>query len=385
MGADVEVTYSVAALKRAGIVGGGQLLQLQTKADAEPALAAYADAVAQANAAMHEAEREELYAQLNAPVPTPGGPAAFVRDCEPTAALERMLELLSTVVRSHGISGRLVAVKPIVHRRFDNVSLPTLSAGFLLSVDQAEFAARYDPAKRRFDHTAWCVPDDTTRAYLETALPWVLEVGGTVRVSIGEGSVHVDAEHVVELLTQTLSLEPQVSVMSTPDDDHMRVLQFGLAGWAAAGAYEPTPRAAQLDDLLDLLSATASTVDASFVRASLTHYLLTRETVFRRMPPSAWVGAQGNPGAMLALYLQADYVHDAHVSQVMTSAQLARTHDLDASRWSVQQVDADRHLVTATDPAPWLEGPSDDVISQARSDFGEAILTPATLAAHPQR
>ena len=55
MGADVEVTYSVAALKRAGIVGGGQLLQLQTKADAEPALAAYADAVAQANAAMHEA------------------------------------------------------------------------------------------------------------------------------------------------------------------------------------------------------------------------------------------------------------------------------------------------------------------------------------------
>ncbi|WP_110180949.1 hypothetical protein [Nocardioides solisilvae] len=91
--------------------------------------------------------------------------------------------------------------------------------------------------------------------------------------------------------------------------------------------------------------------------------------------------------------LLASYVPDAFGVQLLTSAHLERAHDL--SRWRVEQVAAERYLVSAADLEPWVtrqprepHRPHDvaprpfDVQEQARADFGAMILTPETINAH---
>lgn len=90
-------------------------------------------------------------------------------------------------------------------------------------------------------------------------------------------------------------------------------------------------------------------------------------------------------------------MYDVGVAQVLTSAQLANNSALAPERWHVEPLTEDRHLVAHRDPEAWLKQEAgsaseprrwadflnDEVVSQARADFGEAIMTAETLERHP--
>lgn len=82
-------------------------------------------------------------------------------------------------------------------------------------------------------------------------------------------------------------------------------------------------------------------------------------------------------------YLCADnydaIVADAHGTQLLTDRHLSRARDL--SNWEVTEITPHRYLVRAQDLEPWYAGdtPDPEVVAQARSDFGDMILTPETV------
>jgi hypothetical protein len=82
-------------------------------------------------------------------------------------------------------------------------------------------------------------------------------------------------------------------------------------------------------------------------------------------------------------HMWSQYVQDAHGSQLLTRQHLERAHDLSA--WQVTEVARGRFLVKAADLAPWWDSytPDPDVLAQARSDFGDMIMTLADIEADP--
>jgi len=132
-------------------------------------------------------------------------------------------------------------------------------------------------------------------------------------------------------------------------------------------------------DLADLLRECAPDLDYGFIRPAqpvlmLSPMMLT-DTFWRKAP-----------------HLWADYTLDAFGIQLLTTSQLAKAHDL--TNWTIEQVAADRYLVSAKNLEPWLvwdnlddvryeRFPDPDLRNQARNDFGDMILTHEIRAAHP--
>jgi hypothetical protein len=95
-------------------------------------------------------------------------------------------------------------------------------------------------------------------------------------------------------------------------------------------------------------------------------------------------------------HLEHDHVFYAFVTQVLTGSQLSKTY-LPAERWTVTPLGQDRHLVRHTQPEMWfdtspprfdqggtrIQAVPQDVLDQAREDFGAAIMTAQTLEEHP--
>ena len=78
-------------------------------------------------------------------------------------------------------------------------------------------------------------------------------------------------------------------------------------------------------------------------------------------------------------------VPDAHGIQILTSAHLAKAHDLTA--WTITEVAPDRHLVEAPDLAAWYAQPHPDptTLAKARADFGDMIITEKNIDQYPFR
>jgi hypothetical protein len=82
-------------------------------------------------------------------------------------------------------------------------------------------------------------------------------------------------------------------------------------------------------------------------------------------------------------HLWDEYVIDAAGISLLTSKHLAHARNL--SEWTIEEVAADRYLVTARDLAPWYAGQAadHDTINRARHDFGDMVLTWDTIHANP--
>ena len=82
-------------------------------------------------------------------------------------------------------------------------------------------------------------------------------------------------------------------------------------------------------------------------------------------------------------HLLTRYVPDAHGIQVLRDEHLANARNLRG--WHITELGAGRHLVEANDLAAWYadELPDPDVVTSARNDFGEMLLTKETIAANP--
>lgn len=392
-----QISRTESAFKRPKFVGGGKLLLLKTPDDRDLALAAMAEAIMESNVAMGEAENDSLFAQVNGPVPGPEGPIAIVRDCEPLKAMRMMLDHIARGLEARGISGTLVPAKEQRDKHFHNISFPALTAGLFLPMDTGIFN---DPDKlaRHLNRVGgWKIEAELTRTVLTPLIDWVLGIDGSTYVGIGVPHFLVEPDAVTDLVLGVLPVEWMVMVTRVTSQRRKRWISMRDYGAVVVGEYAPDRAEAETrGDLTNLLRQAAPHLNAGMIRQATTGMHADRRSYLGGVLPKDFLSSQLSSSQFLLIHLEHDYVHDAYAQQVMTGSQLAKTQALPTSRWHVEALGGDRHLVTHTDPGAWFDltdtptgheaqpSPvSEDVLHQARIDFGDAIMTPRTLADYP--
>jgi hypothetical protein len=308
-----------------------------------------------------------------------------------------MLEKLARGLEEAGVSGKLRPGKPFIDYHFQNNSFPALSALVTLPVDQAALLASYDAYLKRPDRVEWLVDGDITRQAVNRVVDWVLGIEGPVQVRVGATGFRMNAESVADFVVDTLPSQYMLTVARSPGHDRRRAVRFSEYGCLSVASYDlDLGREQHLGELIAVMCSVAPRSNAAFVREASSSG--SGRTLLRTLPPTnALVEAVG-ASLWTVLHLESDYVYDAFVAQVLTERQLAKTSELPSERWSVEDLGTGRHLVVHRTPDLWFDkdptphgdrtGPrvspvSDEVLAQARADFGDAIMTPRTLEEHP--
>lgn len=390
------VTYTLSAFKRAGFVGGDQHLLLMADQDPHTALDALQAATNAVTKELLEYEhRDEAYISLDGPVPTPAGPIARVRDCEPAKALPLMLDHLAADLASRGITGRLVPAKTFKDDSpFGNNALPAL--GMLLSPlndTDAMYAAFDDWRKHPGNRGSW-VDEARHRRVITALVDWVTHVQGTVLIHT-TATIEATPDALVPYLTRALRDEPLLGISATsPDRRTRRQVRFAESEVIVCDYDPDQPRAEQLDSLTDLATRLAPDLAYALIR-ELGAQMIAISMTAQIFPKTPFFDDVTHPHTFK--HLEPDYVFDAGVAQVLTTSQLAKT-TLPTDRWNIRDLAHDRYLVTAVDPAPWLHpdphyvsdfnSPWPDwtdphVLAAARADFANAIMTLETLRQNP--
>jgi hypothetical protein len=135
---------------------------------------------------------------------------------------------------------------------------------------------------------------------------------------------------------------------------------------------------AEVADLTDLVVDLAADLEQAVLTWAPTLPGFWTDALTFARPRPVWAAARG--GLLKnERHLMGRHTLDAYPVQVLTDEHLARARDL--SRWEVREVAPGRHLVRARDVAAWFAGgPDDDVVRQAREDFGDVILSADVVA-----
>jgi hypothetical protein len=393
---DLAVTYTLSAFKRAKFVGGGKHLLLKSDQDLDVALEALREVANVVTEDLYEYEtRDEAYVSLGPTVPTPHGVMLWVRDCEPAKALPLMLDRVAVELAARGIVGTLVPAKTYNDTPFGSQPFPVL--GMLLSPlnDTDAMYAAFEDWDANPPHGGLWVDEDRHQRVIELLMDWLTRIEGTVLIH-SAGNVEVDPSSLVPYVTRTLESEPTFAVSATSPDRRWRRQITFYQSEILVYDYEPDqPRRDQLDSLVELSVQLAPDLAYALVREIWTSTM--NPTELGHVPPRIQLFENVHFTTMLK-HLEADYVFDAGVAQVLTSSQLAKT-GLSPERWSVRDLEAERYLVTYNDPDVWLHSdphyvhtdrgtlPPDwshpDAFAAARADFGPAIMSLETLRQHP--
>ena len=406
-----KVTWDPAAFRRAGVVGReGSLVELQVDGDADSAraLEALADAVDAANELLAAQEEAgiELYGLVGSVTPGPRGPVARFKECEPIAALHLYMDSLAGHLDSRGMSGRLVALDSKTEDRWwGNHTFGVLMAVLQLPVDVEGFTAAWKSAGAcprahgRFESDATALRAGTSR------LDWVLEAGDSVELTLGFTRTPCSRAEASALVLEHLRHSWQAGVRATDGLATMRSFGTGPFGDVSVWYYDAElNRTEHLRRLTGLLADLAPLLRGGWVQEA-DAAATSRRDLLTRIPPSHLLAERVSSSVWWLLHLEVDHVQDAFVAQVLNDAQLARTFDLDTARWRIARAAADRYLVVAQNPEPWLDADptplpqrpgydnrarcspiypvDDDTLARARADFGDAIMTIDTLRERP--
>lgn len=230
----------------------------------------------------------------------------------------------------------------------------------------------------------WSVRPDLTRAVVDSAMGWVAPASGTTTVQVGVSSVRVPDPTGVTDAVQSAAVRgtEDVGVFSaTEAPGDFRRFQFGSwgSGIFQAIAAEDSWRQ-EYETVRRVLDAHAPDTDVAFIRRAISCGQVTWQSLRISEPDLPHVSASDY---LNARHLHRGFVPDAHLWQILTPDHLSKAHDL--SDWTVT-ARGDNFVVETQDPAAWLSsgtGPDETTLTKARSDFGEMILTPQALRAHP--
>ena len=232
------------------------------------------------------------------------------------------------------------------------------------------------PARR------WGVPQATTEQIIDATAVWVPLPDGAG--DIVEGAViPATSEDAADLLRIKFDRQRKpLSFSSVASGRRARSVTFDDFGQAAYLHLDPSHTPVRLaEDLVPWLTRHPEALDVGAIRPMLSSFLVS----WRSLPQgSRW---------HFNRHLWSSRIHDVTGIQLLTGAHLAHAHDL--SGWQVTQVAPDRWLVRAPDLEPWYDVPDrdtwnrrafphPDVLAQARSDFGDMILTDEIAEAHPR-
>lgn len=237
----------------------------------------------------------------------------------------------------------------------------------------------------------WLVEEKVTRHVVEQAISWAHLQGGRQYVhrgDPGDGCTEpVDLDYGLAL-TQAINRYGYCSVTCRLERP-LRQRSFNLRphGQAVFQVTDPTlDWRTRLDQVRQVLSWSPPLVDYGYVRHGVGGSLVGDSG-------QTWPHVRGSD-VRYNRPLLASFVPDAFGIQLLTDAHLERAHDL--SQWDITSYAGGRHLVSARDLEAWfgpVDGrdergfyvaealpPSDELVAQARADFGGMILTPHLIA-----
>ncbi len=230
----------------------------------------------------------------------------------------------------------------------------------------------------------WGVPQDATRQRARDWVDWVVPEQG--RAVVVQALADVTREDALDvLLPQIERVWVEAQLLGSPEGTtrtrSVRVRPFGEVTLTDTGSGKD--RVTQAREMLnDLVLSRAADLDYATVRVN-------------RASADFWTASQ--PQATLWLgnrHLWSSYVADPNPIQVLTDAHLDKAHDL-SQRWDVTPITEGRWLVQAKDLTPWFNDINElhaergwqyldqDLLEQARYDFGDMILTQEVAAAQP--
>ena len=389
----MAVRYSVASLRRAGFVGGGQSLQFATRADSGVALAAFQAASTAAEAPYLDAD--DVVATLSI-TRAPGGPVAYMHLCDTAELLEDYLRVVARHLEAAGLSGRL---QPAKSQDSPRVWAPALTAVLQLELPYRQMLD--SPHDVDFPGVGWWVEDDRTDRVVPALVDWCLDTPGEAYLFTGFG-MRLPPSEVAPILLDSLHRGGHAKLTRiTEDRRRLRRLVFDIYGAVMVQTYDPDQAwQAHRDALQQPLRHAAPDVWNAFVRP-LNSGVIGRYQAWEE-PPATPLAARRALGSRMwfITHLERDYLPDAYGQQVVTGAHLLRLGELPSERWMVEDLGRDRYLVTARDLAAWFDvdprpyggedthfsrpaPPDPDTLAQARADFADAILTADVLRAHP--
>jgi hypothetical protein len=345
-----------------------------------PGLDRYAAADAVRAAAAGDTGIELVY-------PTSGGTYVWVADSQRwTVVVERLSQALAAA----GVEGSVTAprwVDPAIPLRPTRRSLTALLA---FAMDPPPQAGPFN--RRGILEYRWGVPPETTNEIADDAARW----GGLAgeRGQLGGAGPAVpatteDAGELVGLRLATGQRDVRVTFFDGPEDP-ARSVAFSWFGQVMYADIAPAR------GLVDVALDHGTVLRTHAARLDVGSVLL--------MPTMAGSVQDLEEGGALMTWnrhLWSSRVHDAQGIQLLTSAHLDQAHDL--SGWDVEEVAADRWLVSARDLQPWYDLPDYQTwrsdlrasgagtaadwvpahLASARRDFGDMILTAEIAAAHP--
>lgn len=398
------VTYTLRAFKR-GFQSGRQPLQLETQDDLGTALTAFRETLAECRPHWEEsAGSGAAQPWVSDAIAAPRGPICRFGASEPMNSLEPVLDDIATGLTRRGIGGTLrpatVKLHPVFAGGKPNSHFVTLSANLVLPVDLERLYADTDSYGR--PHYGWLVDPELTRDVLRTAIDWCLGIDGDTYLSgvIQTTPVTPHTDDILAFLLNGPSTPgglPYMFGVKRASRHRMRFVASDRYGLVTLQELDTrTDQQPALDDLMTITKTVAPHTWATSVRESatgITGWSYQPAQANHRSP----IDASGGIDWWQVLHLLPHHVLDAHVHQVLTDSQLAKTN-LPPERWTSTPLGNGRHAVTAVDPEPWLDhsdhtrpisadnrptGVDPAALDQARRDFGAAIITPRTLDDHP--
>ena len=247
--------------------------------------------------------------------------------------------------------------------------LPAVTAFF-------RFTAEMDGRLRR-------VPERVITQTADQLVAWSTLPNATTVVERGLTSFVVNNRAAATEMRRSAALDPQHGVAQiVASQRQARIIRFTTKARASAQVVDTNrPPAETLADLLAPMRILATHLDYGWVRRAMSALPDEQDLAFVLGRPTSVT----EEAAMSHPHLLSEYVIDAHVAQVLTSAHLARAGTLDS--YVLKEIAQDRFLAVARDPEPWLaeRNPEPGVLQQARIEFGSALLTSEILAANPRK
>jgi len=234
----------------------------------------------------------------------------------------------------------------------------------------------------------WHVPPEATERIVEHAAAWTQAGGDQSIVNMGSFPLAVAAEADVASLMSSALIhnDKTASTRYQPEQQRGRMAFLSPGGEAvmqAIGARVPWQQ--RLDAVRDALSSLPSQyVDLAFIRSapSYTRWW-TQIDVRQKRDMRQKLPDLHESDIRYNRHLLSRYTPDAHGIQILTDQHLALARDL--SSWTIQELGHGRYLVEANDLALWYSAPlpEQEVVDQARHDFGDIILTKEVIASNP--
>jgi hypothetical protein len=228
----------------------------------------------------------------------------------------------------------------------------------------------------------WHVPTDATDAIVAHAAAWTEAGGEQLIIDWGSFPLAMSREtDVASMMRSSLIYNDNTgSIRYRPDPKRGRMATLSPGGAAVMQEIgTQVPWQQRLEAVRDALNTLPiQYLDLAFIRPA-TRYAQFWTAIGQRqkLPDLHESDVRYNR------HLLSGYTPDAHGIQILTDQHLSRARDLSA--WNIQELGHGRYLVEAEDPTPWYSTrlPDQEVVDQARYDFGDIILTKEIIAANP--